>query len=45
MQLGYRRRDDRGQVECLVPDDQGGRAESRVILTEHVEVKQSIEGR
>ena len=45
MQLGGQRWDDRGQAECLVPDDQGGRAESRVILAEHEEVKQSMEGR
>ena len=44
MQLGGRQRDDRGQVECLMLDDQGGRVESMVILAEHVEVKQSIEG-
>ena len=44
MQLSGRRQDDRGKMGGLVPDDQGGRVESRVILDEHVEVKQSIEG-
>ena len=42
MQLGGRRRDDRGQAGGLVPDDQGGRAESRMILAVHVEVKQGM---